>query len=417
MVPFLDGLELHAAARFCEMLGACATFGRGLVRERLSDDDWHLAGAAGMTLAEAGEEGLRRALAELRRTHPYGHRVKAGPLPPLTQLRAWLAGAVRDPAYRPLRDFVENFMTEGGAADIEGKRAGKSRRQLGLLASLEAKGSESARIHMRRIDADPLPPCGRPVEMMTEQTNIEGACMPVGGHRLNVWEAIDHLACGIPLFQSLLTHGLLTQGENAGAPFGASFTIRDLDRFLVSVLADAVPVYEARREEVGISKAAAVVGVPEVEVVHLLLSRQFCWVGRLVGKRGLRSILVHRREVQAHVVARSFRGLTLPRAANRLRLKPEALLFLVEAGALRSERAVMTFSGCHATAIPERDLAAFEAEYVDWAGFCRQLGVSPLERWRSPELKGIAPAYLADHLGVRFYRRSHIPREVSPTNE
>jgi TniQ len=63
--PFLDGIELHAAIKFCEVLGAVELFGRMTNLNELSNDDWRLAGAAGFEITAGGPASIGAFLTQL----------------------------------------------------------------------------------------------------------------------------------------------------------------------------------------------------------------------------------------------------------------------------------------------------------------------------------------------------------------
>jgi len=123
-VPFLAALPFHAAAKACEVIGAIAAHGIRFRTDRLSDAEWHEAGAAGFEIASGGEHGIRTFLSGLQ------DRVRSakgdwGPRLVFGRLYEWLAHESDDAAYDPLRDIIRRHVIEtmplGPGDDVFGR--------------------------------------------------------------------------------------------------------------------------------------------------------------------------------------------------------------------------------------------------------------------------------------------------------
>lgn len=138
----------------------------------------------------------------------------------------------------------------------------------------------------------------------------------------------------------------------------------ELDAFLSRLLAAAAPVQEFPEDMVGIAEAAIEGTCTEVEVIHLLLGQRLAMVGRKPGEDGIRSILVSSGEVTALVSEHTFLGPTLPEARAELKVKPWALLKLIELGILVIERAVDAASRRAVKVISKRFFHGFSDNYA-----------------------------------------------------
>ena len=56
---YLDSLDLFVAIKTCELIGAVEVFGRTANLNRLTDEEWRVAGAAGFAIADGGAASVR----------------------------------------------------------------------------------------------------------------------------------------------------------------------------------------------------------------------------------------------------------------------------------------------------------------------------------------------------------------------
>ncbi|GJD76712.1 TniQ family protein [Methylobacterium goesingense] len=366
--PFLDALEVHVAARFCEVIGALSIHGRGLFFERLDEGDWHLAGAAGIAIAGLGGTGIRAFLNELQRAYPYGRSVSASPRSPMGDLRSWLARHKRDASYDVLQNLIGDILDAGPPADVVDKprrvHTGHWITLPGTVASLDLQGAPSRR--RRLLPTAPL------IEIDAMKHHKATLAPPISSLSateaspgLDQHEAMDRLDCGMPLFQSLVAHGFVRPAQpTARGGWRHAFEPVELDAFISRLLAAAAPVQEFPADMVGIAEAAIEGACTEVEVIHLLLGQRLAMVGRKSGEDGIRSILVSSSEVAALVSEHTFLGPTLPEARAELKVKPGALLKLIELGILVIERAVDAASRRAVKVISKRSFHGFSDNYA-----------------------------------------------------
>jgi hypothetical protein len=409
-VPFLDDVELHAA-RFCEVLGACVTFGRGLRMERLGEDEWHFAGATGMTIAAAGKDGVRHALCELRRTNPYGFRVTAAPQPPLRQFRSWLSNASKDRAYRGFRAFVEGFLADGGDADIEFKRGRAAAEGSYESRSVPTDTSHedgkyrflaNGRIHAGAMTTPMSDGKKPPTE--TPVANVEAG--------LTLGTAVDHLRCDLALFGSMMARGIIRRSNPDEPNQPPMFARKDLDQLLARIETVATPVLRRDEDEDGIPWVAASVGIAEGEIVQLILEGVLGRVAQLVDRPGVRALLVRSVDVRAQLEARAYPGLPWIEAAAYLGVTPAALTLLIEPGNLEVERATAALSGYQVAMISQKSLDAFRNTFAKRRDFYMDHDARDWYGHLRPELYKVQPAISSKDPRCEFFRRSDAPKFV-----
>ncbi|MCJ2120011.1 TniQ family protein [Methylobacterium sp. J-001] len=406
-VPFLDDIELHAAARFCEVLGASVLFGRGLRMHRLTDDDWHLAGATGMAIACAGQDGVRHALRELRRMTPYGFRARAAPETPFMKFRAWLKKASGDTAYSGLHAFVERFLAEGGDADVEFKRGRAAEGSYDLKVRLKDTDMGHEKYRFLATDGSRagamIMPTGNGQTGLTDRAaELAGADMPLGA-------AANHLRCDLALFGSMMARGIVSRSNPGNGSQAPMFVREELDRLLARMKAVATPVLKPAGDEAGIPWTADTTGVAEIDIFMLVLEGALGHVGQLVNRPGVRGLLVRPEEVRAHLEARAYPGLPWAEAAEKLRVSTEALTVLVGSGYLETGRAEVALSGYRAAMISKKSIVAFKHAFVDWKDLCIARGVLSNEGRCYPELRNAKPDIFSTAPRMTFYRRTDAP--------
>jgi hypothetical protein len=104
---YLDSLDLFVAIKTCELIGAVEVFGRTANLNRLTDEEWRVAGAAGFAIADGGAASVRDFLGKLQATFPYRRSGREGPqtLSPQSRCASWRSAVIcnRPMASAPLR--------------------------------------------------------------------------------------------------------------------------------------------------------------------------------------------------------------------------------------------------------------------------------------------------------------------------
>lgn len=109
---WLDGLELHAAALFCEMLGITEMLGRNPRLSSVTEEQWYKGGGLGFEIANGGEAGIRAFLETLRRTFPYDRTGQVKPNAVYGTLYKWAAFFARDTAFDPVRKVLADIIIQ-----------------------------------------------------------------------------------------------------------------------------------------------------------------------------------------------------------------------------------------------------------------------------------------------------------------
>jgi hypothetical protein len=307
--PFVDGLELHAAIKFAEILGAVELFGRAANLRQLSDDHWRSAGAAGFEIATGGYPSIEVLLRKLQRTFDYSRSGNEGAKSIFGQLYQRLEARAAGPAYDQLRDVVGKYIRGHlplGPGDLVfgqpvEKRTLHSIRSLsletGLYPKLLRKMLRTAGMisveHDTLLDANAVFPSDEAIRAVKQtQRSLTRAKM---GRYLNV--------------PSIYRNGLIQAGLLTPRSSDNRFAIVDLDNFLARLFDGAQTVVKASASQVGIPAAAKRAFCSGAAIVRLIIDKKLKWVGRLAGTEGYLSILVDIEEIREQVRGEDHGGL------------------------------------------------------------------------------------------------------------
>lgn len=411
--PFLDGLELHAAIRSCETIGAVALFGRRVTLRRLSDDDWHRAGGAGFKIVGGGVPSIGEFLAELQRTYPYGRLGNEGPQALYGKIYHWLAFWDDDPAYDPIRevigDHIRSHLPVGPGDIVFGKpvkeRTLHSIRTLSVETGMHPKRLRKLLQAVGMVQADQMTRTDNLVVLEAQAaarlvSRVKGAISrPTAGKRFN-----------IPRVQMdiLVRSGILTPCVPVSAGVIDRYAPADIEAFLRRLLAGARTVRTPTRNQKSIAKAARSACCTSTEVVRLILDGKLNWVGRLAGKRGYMSILVDSEEIRANTKGPGHGGVTKGQMCKRLHTQAHVVRGLIEIGALRTFVAQNAENRCPLVVIRADDADQFERDFVSLVQLEKERGKSAWRLLKAFNAAGVTPAFDRDVVGARFYRRSAV---------
>ena len=411
--PLLDSIELHAAIRLCEMIGAVAMFGRTANLKRLSEQDWLQAGAAGFAVAAGGEPAIGAFLDELQRTYAYTGAGNEGPQALFGRFYQWLefGGGAEHPAYDPIRAVVGRHIREHlpvGPGDVvfgepvrerkvhsvttlsmetgmHPKRLEKLLRAAGLVGS----GSDASTHKLLLCDA-------RLAARVVERAR--GALsLPAAGRYLNAPRV--HI-------QLLAKRRFITPCLPA-ADFSANdqYAPADLDEFLSRLLGGARAVGKPKPGQMTIPSAAKRSCCSAAEIIRLILDRKLDWVGRLKGARGYLSVLVDAEEIRHKVRGQDHGGLTPRQVAAALGCNDKIIAPLVAGGHLKAQRVVNPINRCPQVVIMPAEVERFRREYVSLFVLAKERGEHFLAAKKALDAVGIMPAFDAKKVGATFYRR------------
>lgn len=410
--PFLDSLELHAAARFCEVLGAFSLHGRGLCMDALGEHDWYLCGAAGIGIAGNGEAAIRSFLTGLQRAYPFGHRVKDGPRPPFADFRLWLNSRNRA-AYGSARDLLTRHVAEMPPDVVQDKpRIPRVKPKAAPPVFGMPRKIFVTSVRPRRIEPTASLVETRPFVMnaghaATRHTPSDKARHPM----LTSKAAAARLGCDATLFVSLQAHGLVTPTYGDG-DWRHAFERGQLDDLLTRLLTGA-EVVEGIADAVSITEAANGCSCALVEIVHLLLHGEISWKGRRPTGNGIASLLIRTHAIRMSMERQGVPGPTLREATVETGVKPKALASLIAMGAMTTKTAVDALTRTLVTVIRQTSLEKFFEYYVEFDDIASEFEGDVYNTTDFLNRNGINPVYENMKLGVKYFSRSEVGIELN----
>ena len=409
--PFLDTLELHAAIKFAEMVGAVEMFGRTPNLKELSDEDWRRAGAAGFVIAADGPASFGTFLSGLQATFDYSGSGNEGPQALFGRLYQWLEFGADDVAYDPVREVIaqhiHGHLPLAAGDTVFGRpvevRTLHSIRSLHLETGLHPK---RARKLLRAagiigVDQDPLVDAN--VIFPSEEasrviTRAQGALsLPDAGEYLNAPRVHRVL---------LVQAGFLVPCLSAAA-FGAvdQYAIADLDAFLERLLDGAHAVVTPNAGQVDIPAAAKRACCSAAEIVRFVLDKKLKWVGRQAGVEGYLSVLVDLEEIRGLVRGEDHGGLTPYQVACTLGVTDRVARALIKHGHFATVSTVNPINRCPQVVVMPAEVERFQREYVSLFALAKQQGRHFRKLKQEMDEAGVEPVFDVNKIGATFYRR------------
>ncbi|MCJ2107301.1 TniQ family protein [Methylobacterium sp. E-041] len=400
--PFLDGLELHAAARFCEVIGAFSLHGRGLCMDALGEHDWYLCGAAGIGIAGDGEADIRSFLTGLQRAYPFGHRVKDGPRPPFADFRLWLNSRNRV-AYGPARDLLARYVAETPPDVVQDKpRIPRAKPKVpppvfGMPRKILVTPVRPRRIEQIASFVETRPFTMNAGHAATSHPPSETARPPM----LTSSAAAAWLGCEASLFISLQAHGLVTP-TYGDWDWRHAFERGPLDDLLTRLLAEVEAVDDIA-DAVSIMEAANQCSCAPVEIVHLLLAGEISWKGRRATGNDIASLLIRTDAIRVSMEKQGLPGPTLREATVETGVKPKALASLIATGAMTTGTAVDALTGSPVTVIHQASLKQFFENHVELDDLASEVGKDASDVTKCLNMNGVVPIYNDRNLRLCYY--------------
>lgn len=399
---FLDGLDLHVAIRFCEVIGALSIHGRGVHLRRVDETELHLAGSIGIGIAAAGERSLQHFLTTLRRDYPYGCRVRSGPRPPFTEFRAWLAGHAREDAYEPVRALLRRHLAESKPVDIKDKP--------GVFPGSTAAIAYAVIMNKRpRIIRDRVPRCFPDSSVMPPNATASIATPPA--REVPVADAAHRLGCSLSLLLAMAAHRILLPIVGGGeACWRHVFSNNDLDALLARMMVGTTRVPEISEGMVDLYEGAARLLCAPVEILRLVLGGCFAWIGRHEGADGVGSLLFSLGELGALVRSQELKGPTLPEAAAFLGLGIDGVEALIGMGALTKNEGLFADTGIPIDAVPVSSFDGFVSANVDLRLVAQRMGLKPVNAIELLFRSGLISTYGSADPEFAYYDRSSLAK-------
>jgi hypothetical protein len=412
--PFLHALPFYAAAKTCEVIGAIAIQGIRFRTERLSDAEWHEAGAAGYEITSAGEDGVRTFLSSLQDRF-MSTKGDWSPRLVFGRLYEWLAYESRDGAYEPLRDIIRRHVIEtmpvGPGDDLFGREVTARRLHSVCSASLEtgahptrlrkllhAAGyvtAESLILSDERILFDAAKSQDF-LERVSETMSLKKA-----GKYLNAPRDHERLLFEAGLIQPFVRGGTNILKDHA-------FARRDLDAFLEKLLAEASDVGVEDDLLMPIQSAAKRASCSAMEIVRLILDRKLARVRRRADAAGYLSVLVDPEEVKPFVQGQADGSLSLREVEQRLGTTTRVVKALIEYGHLPSRVEINPVNRCPRQVVKQDDLDAFMSRYVTLHVAAKEAGLHFGKLKSRLTSADIAPAFPPGIVHAAFYDRKSV---------
>ena len=409
----LDRLPLHVAIGACELFGAVAALGRTPDLKRLTDEQWHDAGAAGFEIFAGGEAGVADFLEGLRKSYPYSGAATEGAQAIFGRICQVLQFGREDPSYDAVRDLVGDFIRTRfpvGPGDVVfGKPV--ERRTLHSVRTLAVE----TKLHPKRLrkllgvagmlptDADGLADGNCLFD--AEKGSI--AALEAAAATLSVRKAGEYLNAPRVQRDRLYRSGLIVP-RLRGADHGAAdqFAPEDLDAFLDRLLAGAKPVKAAKAGQVNVPEAARLAFCMSEEIVRLILDGKLDRKWQLRGERGYMSVLIDVEEVRALVRGPDHGGLTGMGIKDKLSTTTKVAAALIKHGHLATITVVNPVNRCPTVVVPVEEVERFARKYISLFALAKQQRRHFRAVKKELEAAGVDPALDPVKVGATFYRRA-----------
>lgn len=412
---WLDALELHAALRLCQVVGAVKRTGPRVVLDELNNADRRDAEAEGFEVLRRGESGVREFLDGLQsafhaKRHDWGPREMYG------RLYEWLAHENDDEAYEPMRDVIWRHVVETlpvGPGDVLFGKEIPVRR----VHSIRSASCEFA-LHPKRTrkvlqQEGIIGPESAPLadERVTFGAERGGQFLTELAGSMSLVQLGKYIGAPRPHDRLLVEAGFLKPWIPGGTEVLKNHAFRkaDADAFLAALLADAQPNQEGWPDLFDIPSAAKRACAKAEQIVELLLGRKLTRVGRNENAKGYLSVLVDPQEVRAFVTGEDHGGVTLRQMEKELRTTTRVVTGLIENGLIVAERVPNPVNKCPQTIVRPGELERFRSSYVSLQELARERGEHFRHTMKYLSTLAVRPVLDPASLGVSLYRRSDLP--------
>jgi hypothetical protein len=408
---FLDGIDLFAAIRVCEVFGAVALFGLKVNMRNLPDDKLLAAGGRGFEIFDGGPSTIRDFLDQLYETAGDRDR-KDGPRVVFGRIYEWLMSHAGDPAYDRLRTVVGRHVLDkfplGANTRLFGAAVRRQVRHSIRTLSLET-GAHPKRMRKLLRSAGVIGEDQMALSDHNVRFDAEAGAAIVRAAESSLSLAAAHIYLNAPRSQAdvLVKAGIIAPHLPASAAGGYDrYAIADLDVLLARLAFGAKPVVRPKSLEVGIQDAAKKACCSAADIVRLILERKLPWTGRLCGANGYLGVLVRVDQVRNALPRPVMDGVPLEVVRRKLATNHRVLLALIADKHLATYRAVNPVNKCSQTVVAQAELERFQATYVSLHVLAKERGLHHLAMKRILDEKGIRPALNHEVVYARFYRRS-----------
>jgi hypothetical protein len=412
--PFLDGLELHVAIKFCEVVGTVELFGRMAKLNDLSDEDWRLAGAAGFEIADGGPASIGAFLSRLQATFAYSRGGTEGPQALFGRLYQLLEFGAEDPAYDPLRvlvgEHIRGHLALGAGDLVFGQPVEK--RTLHSIRSLSLETGLHPKRLRKQLRAAGI--TGEHQDLLADANVVFAAEEASSAVRkakgsFSLPEAGKYLNAPRVQIKLIADNGFITPHLSATA-FGAvdQYALADLDDFLRRLLEGAKPVNTPKDGQVDIPAAAKRAHCSAATIIQLVLDKKLKWVGRQAGVEGYLAVLVDLEEIRGLVRGDDHGGLTPYQVACELGVTDKVSRQLIRHGKITTVDVINPINKCPQTVVMPTEVERFRREYVSLFALAKERGRHFRKLKQELDDAGVEPAFDPDEIGATVYRRSQV---------
>jgi hypothetical protein len=406
---FLDGLELFAAIKVCEVIGAVSLYGKNVVLKTMPEEKMVAALGRGFEIAHGGPDGIRKFLDKLMLAAD-DRRRRDGSGAVFGRLYEWLTAHQQDAAYAPIRVLVAEYVFDrypyGAHSRVLGIATPKQTRHSVRTLSLEA-GQHPKKLRKVLRAAGVIDDR----QMAFSDNNVTfdaqaGSAAAQSAKRCLYLPAVrDRLNVSRIQADLLIKHRFIQPRDPIAGAYD-KYAIDDLDAFLGGLLRGAKTVDRLTAAMDGIPKAAKRAYCSSSDVIRMILERRLAWTGRLRGVRGYRSVLVKIDEVKAAVRGPEHGGVPLRQVGKVLRTHDLVVSALIAGKYLPSFRAVNPATRFMQTLVAPEELARFHKTYVSLHVLAKERKLHHLTMKIELDAAGIQPAFDHEKVRARFYRRS-----------
>ncbi|NGO54054.1 TniQ family protein [Allomesorhizobium camelthorni] len=299
---WLDDLELHAAAQFCEALGLSSLHEPKVRTTTLAPADWAAAADEGYRIVSKGEVSLRALLARLNEAQASTRGVW-GPRDTYGYAYGLLQKTVDDPAYEKLRDAVRRFAIETmplePGMDVLGhvladrkvhtirtasKDSGAHALTIRKLFQRKGLANDGAGLmdHRVTVDADEISNVVKSLKSAMTTPQVEKL---TGIPRLHLKEMIS-------------AGYLQTVADTSNRSYAKHrFSPAAVDELMDRLFLGAADVTEPDPRQMSVMAARQVATATVSQMLAFLFEQKLQWKGRLAGVDGYRSLLVDADEI------------------------------------------------------------------------------------------------------------------------
>ncbi|PZQ87218.1 MAG: hypothetical protein DI534_14955 [Leifsonia xyli] len=411
---WLDTLEFHVAAKFCEMLGAVALFGRTPMLNQLTEADWYSAGERGFQIASAGKSAVRELLSDLQRGAEKNRRANEGGQACFGRLYQWALGSAVHPSYDAIRDLIAEHLIEttalGPGDTLFGKPVERRRlhsvRTAHLLTGVHPKPLRRALLESGLLDpglaheSDSLALfAAEPAEAFL--SDLIGS--------LSTFQAEEYLNASRTQVQLLLTSGVVPAISVNDELFRQhTFSRRALDKFLADLTNGAEMVEVPTPEMATISAASKRAKVrSSMDIVRMILKKEIWW-GQVAGSRGYAGIVVNVDEIKRNTRATQVDGLPEHKVIKELKSSYHVVKALISKGVLSTITVKNPENLCPLKIVPNADLKRFRETYVALFELSAIRQVHPRTLSKQLAAEGVKPALSKNEFKATFYLRKDV---------